>query len=402
MPRQKTPSKYAKSKALCLLTACLDAVGVPWQHHAAKQGQEEHISVTTKTGGALKVVIVLADAAEPTPTSMEVLAAEITSPHRRTMIAAFHRVTNHAGYGNLTPIWRGTPTPIPAGRKTNRPYGDNPDLVVFRHRLLRQVPNAPERVFKQFDSVVMTSCRFFYRKNERLCAILGYDLFDLKTYAQLWLNIFWSTARVISPKGDENQRLLYDYLRQRFAEFYKQMKENRIRSVASDRQTVKTTFGYEFVRDSDSWDGDSPGAAKAVSVDQIVVDEDDERELERYRDRHDVIREQNVKKRKDRAASLLAENLARLPHEVMVTVLADAVTSPFLCPDTRREALVQLEQHRSNCTEFSCTASPAPAMLSPLAAQGLASLEEEKTVEVPLNVGDQVGGSDTPSPAEDL
>jgi hypothetical protein len=102
----------------------------------------------------------------------------------------------------------------------------------MRETLFRKVPNPTPEVYENLNGVIMTCVRFFYGANRDLCLRLGYEIHDMKTYAQVWTANFWSTSRVLMPKTkDENHKLLYRFLRQRFAEFYKQMITFRSRNV---------------------------------------------------------------------------------------------------------------------------------------------------------------------------
>jgi hypothetical protein len=354
-------SKHLKHKAICLITACLDSLEIGYK---LGTGETPDMLVRRARGGlGLMVKVVLADSMglHRRGRELQVLAPEITSQHRGTADAAFGAITDAAGYGSLSAINRGAEAPIPPGRKTNRPYGDDPDRVIFRERVFRLVANPTHQVYKQMDGVIMTCCRFFFQKNENLCLQLAFDLLDLKTYAQVWTANFWSTDRVLNPKKDENERLLYTYLRQRFAEMYTQMRDARSRNTVADKQSILIGLGIEHILDSDGFSDrqrDGSYEMKAVRYDEPVIDEEAEANMEAWQKSHTILDTSTEKKRRTSAATLLAKNLAALPHETLLRTLTDAAESRFLCPDTRKEAQRQLDLHVKKCS--ACTALARP------------------------------------------
>lgn len=346
--------KHLLQKAVCRVTACLDHLKIPYEYGT----RVENVVVQKKGGGELQVLVVPAPSATPTVDLLEVLAPEVASSHRETADKAFHAITEAAGYGKPQAIDRGAVQAIPPGRKTNRPYGDDPDRVILRESVFRTVANPTTNVYQQMDPVIMTCCRFFWMKNQALCVRLGYDIGDLKTYAQMWTANFWSTGRVLRPKKDENERLLYRFLRQRFAEFYQQLRGARSRNVVADKQSIALGLGVDYLIDSDGM-GDEK-VAKAVSVPTEDLDEEEQRAYERYKDEHTDINTSNPKKRRASAAALLSKSLSAMPHDAMVEALTQTGKSYFACPDTRKEALRQLEIHTKSCS--ACTPSAEPVL----------------------------------------
>lgn len=337
-----------RTRALCLLTTCLDAVKIP--NNATSK--DLLVVVETKSGQLLEVSIVLESPAAPMSNKIEVLAGEITSPHRETAAAAFWTVTEAAGYGKPVAVNRPAPSLSDKGKRI---YRGDPDLVVWRQKVVRQTPNAPVHVFKEFASVVETCCRFFFNKNRDLCALLGYDIEDLKTYGNMWLNSFWSTGRVVDvQRGDENHRLLYNFLRQRFAEMYRQMKGSRTQNTILDRQSVATALGLEYVKDVDTrattTQGKEFNTSFAVQVPQHADSVSDLLAQSREKKKRCVLNIKTPASRKSSAAELLAKELGKMPHDVMVQTLTDMHQNSYACPVTRQEAKRQLRLHREACT----------------------------------------------------
>ena len=379
-------TKYLSAQANCMISSCLEAVGIPHKY----QNGTDTFQVKSKNESLTVVVKVIIEKSDvPGTGRVEVLAGEITSPHVPTAMAAFHLITEAAGYGKPLPFNRGDEAPVVYGRSTNRPYGDSPDLVVFRHRLFRRVPNPTPEAMAKMDSVIMTCCRFFHQNNRELCQRIGFEVSDLKTYAQVWATIFWSRARVLNPKGDENERRLYGYLRQRFAEFYKQMVGARSRSVLQDSQSVAIALGVEFICDTDGHH-DNMGSVTKKAV-TIPVQEDD---LE-YRERHTELDVTSVTKRRNSARALLDKSLAAMPHENLVAALTEASQSYSVCTDTRREARKRLDAHRNSCSL--CTPPKAEVIVLAVASLDTPAINDDR---ISLDVVKQHSGVDAPSVSE--
>jgi hypothetical protein len=282
------------------------------------------------------------------------------------------------------------------GRKSTRPYGDDHDRVIMRETLFRKVPNPTDEVYQTLNGVIMTCVRFFYNANRDLCLRLGYEVHDMRTYAQVWTANFWSTSRVLMPKAkDENQKLLYRFLRQRFAEFYKQMITFRSRNVfttapGEDVMVVINPNRHAEHR-KDSHRCDQPRLTTTLLKEE---QDDHAEELAKYQDAHTELDVSTYAKRRVSASKMLKSGLESLGHDKLVETLTNTAASYFFCPDTRKEARRQLELHESTCL----TCAHAARLKQALVADD--ALGDE--VPVPLDECEDLGVVDPGSGEEAL
>lgn len=325
-----------KYKALCLITACLESARIKYRIELAGV----HDFVMQKLDGTeLRVQVEEGESQDP-----EVVRISLQTLLKGTgseVNNLFLSLTSKAGYKCRAPINRGTPQAMAPGRKSARPYGDDPDRVIMRETVFRKVPDPTPEVYETLNPVIMTCVRFFYNANRKICLRLGYEIQDMKTYAQVWTANFWSTSRVLLPKtADENQKLLYRFLRQRFAEFYKQMVTFRTRNVFTNPVYDEPSIDREKPRFNDgSFDADSQA------------------ELEQYQQDHTSLDTSTYKKRRDSASAMLKSGLESMDHDKLVETLEETSTSYFFCPDTRKEAVRQLKIHKKTC--LTCAALAA-------------------------------------------
>lgn len=333
--------KRLKYKALCLITACLESARIKYRLELA----DSHDFVMQKLDGSeLKVQVEEGEGqnADFVRISLQTLLKGTGSEVNNLFLG----LTSKAGYKCRAPINRGITPPLSPGRKSTRPYGDDHDRVIMRETVFRKVPDPTPEVYTELNPVIMTCVRFFYNANRKICLRLGYEIQDMKTYAQVWTANFWSTSRVLMPKtADENQKLLYRFLRQRFAEFYKQMITFRTRNV--------------FANPVDQPEFDVPTTQPQLRTEdqRESIKDVDGQLVQKYNDRHAVLDTTTYKKRRDSAAALLKSGLESMDHDKLVETLEETSTSYFFCPDTRKEAVHQLKIHKKTC--LTCAAIAA-------------------------------------------
>lgn len=342
-------AKNQNTKALCLITAWLEAIGISFEVEGLPEGSFDAMG----PNGTIRVSIQTEHPVVITADVLVLLSGSITHKNRDVAMTEFHKLTERLGVGAPLPVDRGV---APA----KRIYGDDHDLTIMRHNQFRQCPNPPAHVFAKYEQVITTACRFFLKQNYRMCRKLGYDLDDLKSYARVWATNFYGTGRVINPKRDENERLLYKFLRQRFAEFHSQFVK-RERSQLADRQTLQVALGIDFVTDTDTM-RTVDGGLKAVQ--QPTPTADESAGLEEYRRRTNQLDLSNDRERRKSASALLEKHLQSMPHDQRVAVLTEASQNPHMCPDTRKEARRQLRLHTESC-DSCATAVPANGSVAP-------------------------------------
>jgi hypothetical protein len=369
--------KYAKQRAICLLAAALEHLGIPYLADPAG------LVVEKGAGGLIWVKINPGGEEVVTPDLIELNAAEVIGRNQVARDRCLHVVTVAAGYGSPKIIDRG---PAP----TARVYGDDPDRVIFRESVFRNTVNPTPKVYERLEPVIMTCVRFFYRKNRDLCVRLGYEIGDLKTYAQVWTANFWNTGRtLINEEANGNERLLYNFLRQRFSEFNQQMRVFRTRSTLADRQSIQIGLGTSYV-----FEGTSDASGSLLTA--VKVSDDDENTAWPFKSRQRIpeIDVSDPDARRASAKALLLKRLNDMPHAEMLDVLMYTARSVYACPDARSEAVKQLVTHKKSCP--ACEPTTRKDLASSLFAG--AALQEE--VGVSLDVGEEVSGVDSGSSLE--
>jgi hypothetical protein len=378
--------KNQNRKALCLLTSWFESIGVQYEQPVLP-GTE--VRVSKREGGYLDVafgketdqtettIVAVLPPVEETqkiaalveaepfyqvdedevtqivsvlPPRIEterltVLASDITHRDREIGMGAIRKVIAAAGYGHRKLMDRGAGPVLPEGRK--RLYGEDLDLSVMRHQQFRQVPNPPAYVYQELGNVIKTCAKFFQINNQELCRRLGFSLNELKSYAMVWTATFWGTSRIVWPKGDDNQRLLYSYLRQRFTELYQQMRSARMRNTIPDQSSIDAGFDLDYAFDVTN---ESRADATPIAVSRPVLNDEQLAEMDVYRAAHTTINTETEKKRRKSAAELLNSKLAAMDHDTMIAALESAATSLLTCPDTRKEARRHIKLHQARCT----------------------------------------------------
>lgn len=399
MPRVSKPKKpmnpkYAKQRAICLLAAALEHLDITYL------ADPTGVLIQKKTGKLLWVKVTPDSAETLAPDLIELNAADVISREQVVRDRVLHMVTEAAGYGRPSIIDRG-PDPAcgcgasakgakPRGKgharwcDAARVYGEDHDRVILRESVFRNTINPTEAVYKKLDPVIMTCVRFFYRKNKDLCVRLGYDMGDLKTYAQVWAANFWNTGRTLGlqdhpedPDGG-NRRLLYSFLRQRFSEFNQQMRNFRTRGVLVDWQAVEVGLGVESTFQTAAGPADLVLERVAVGKEATTIAdlgrcecgsarprgpahyswcphrtlETDEEGDGEYgaRARKPEIDLSSPEARRLSARALLLKYLGNMTHSDMLEALTDTARSMYACPDTRSEAVKQLVIHRKSCS----------------------------------------------------
>lgn len=256
------------------------------------------------------------------------------------MRVAFLEIARKAGY---TPSWNGRGEA--PKRKLN--YVEDFDLIVFRHCDLRRVPNPAKASLDAYSHICRSASRFFLSSNSEFCAIFGLELGDLLTYATIWTCNFIGQYELPPErsKNSDNEKLLFRYLQQRFAELRKTAFK-RLRSIRPDFDTTATAL-YE--RPFDPWvDFEAETAARSA---ESILSEDHEEESAEI-----PVLEGRV--RRAQAAQRLYEALGRLSHEDLISRLTEVMNNDFCDPVARTEAHRQLVKHQKACPTCVKTSTP--------------------------------------------
>lgn len=312
--------------------------------------------------GVIDIKIALtADDPRPAADHLFILASELAHRNKPVAVAAFHALTEAAGYGRPEPLSRG------ADPTKKLSFEDNFELVAMRHKEFRKVPNPTAADLAQYSKVVDKAISRFLYINTKICRRHGLEKEDLRTYAQIWTCNFLGLYKVANPTNNDNERKLYAHLCQRFGNFVEVLLKKE-RSCIPDSQTASVAmYGRPH-------EAGRIGTGRRVwqqeyeaTVDEALEQEleeigsvDGEEELsfdpeglvaEEASDVDTEEREQkamDLRRRKDAQVTLRAE-FAKLDHETLTYLLEEAAANGALCPDARAEAKKQLRLHRNAC-----------------------------------------------------
>lgn len=308
------------SRASSVIASWSKAVGIE-----SGVSEKKGINLTLKGKDGKPLDVVISDGETPTIDGSRVIVVktdEVLSCDLSVALAAFHAITEAAGFGKPVPVNRGEE---PKGRRLNQT--DDFDLIALRHKEFRAAPNLKAEDYKPFEMVIQSACRAFYRKNYYACKEMMLEVDDLRTYALGWTTNYLHKYNLLSGTQDENRKLLRTHLRQRFAEFAKNLHAKKADCIPTQETYHICTAG--------NVDGE---------VDDTVPMDDD------YTKRHKVLDTRNAQARRVSARKLLADSLAALPHDEMVEKLSYVALNPsFQNLDAVDEAKYMLEEHRKTC-----------------------------------------------------
>ena len=317
------------ARAVCQAMAWLSAVGIPCRLPEVKSGAD--LILTKKDGGEINIKLaVTQDEPRPAVECLVVLAKELASPQAPVALAAFHVITEAAGFGRPLPVDRG---PEPEKKLS---YHDNFELVSLRHREFRRVPNPDPVELAGYKKVMEQACYRFVNMNQELCRRNCLLVEDLMTYAQVWTCNYLGLYKVAVETVNDNIRKLRAHLKQRFAEFAK-MIQKKERDCFPAPDTVHIALLGKPI--------DENHRLESFSIDPTLdegVDTD-------YIKRHSELDLSNDDTRRNSAVVLLAKNLKSMPHDKMIQVLTEAAANNSLCADARSEANRQLRLHERSC-----------------------------------------------------
>lgn len=296
------------SRAVCQIASWLTACNIP------NQLGENGIDVVVKTHDGKDVnVVVLLDENDPAPSdAVRILSSTITQRDRSKALDTFHQLTKMWGYGTPKPVNRG---PDPG---KNLCYKNEFELVAMRHSQFRRVNNPTAEQFAYYRPTMEKAVHHFMRYNHKMCKWNMLEFNDLMTYALVYTSNYLGLFRILKPSEGDNERLLYTYLLQKFAEFAGVLLKKG-RNCYPDYETCYI-------------------AMPKYSMEPLQKEKPQKRETIKQR-----------KLRKSEAVRILAEKLATFTHEQLLETLVGVIESKFQHPDARKEAARQLKLHQKNC-----------------------------------------------------
>jgi hypothetical protein len=335
--------------AVNILRSWLNSLKIP---NRPGDGSGSDLTVVTADGKNVEVKVCLRGEAPPAD-KVVVFSNEMTGKKTDVAVAAFHRVTETAGYGKPVPLDRGAePEKNANGNPRKLHYRDEPLLVAIRHTEFRRSPNPPDDRWKLYRPTIEKTSWAFMRLNYELCLRNGLGIDDLMSHARCWTVNFCARYETPTPVNHDNERKLYAYLQQRFANDLRMILKKKERSVLPDAETVAVAlYGRP-----DHWTQDPQALMEEAEAAQEEPPGDPDRcELDLS----------SASARRDSAAKLLQKLLDELPHDRFVEVLTETAQNTAFDIITRKEASRRLRVHLDDCetcgTELEDEATPAQA-----------------------------------------
>ncbi len=334
MSKAKNYTIQAKNAtAVNLLRSWLGAVAIPVRPSKVSGFD---LTVTAINGSELEVQVSKDGA--PVDGGVQVLAGDVTGRSPTAALAAFHKVTDAAGYERRTPVNRGTAGEMnEKGNPRKLHYKDEDFLVTIRHTQFRRSPNPSDDRWKKYQDAIKGTSASFLRSNFELCARNGLTLDDIMTYARCFVVNFCARYEIPEEQTTfhDNERKCYEYLKQELylapSSSLRAILTKKERSMLPDVETVSISLYGKPDADTEI----SPDAEDEVDTDYIA--------------KHCELDTSSPTARKASAAAKLAELLGSLPHGQMVEVLTNTAKNERFDFTTRREAARQLRLHVVAC-----------------------------------------------------
>lgn len=351
------------ARALTQVNAWLRAAEIPTKP-ASTPGCD--LAIVTDDGRELQVKIAAGSAETVGADALVVFAKDLTSRHGAVALKAFHQITVAAGRGSPNPVALRGVEPL---KKLH--YDDNFELVSMRHKEFRRVPNPSTADLEVFTAVVRKAVRRFMFINTVICRrhLLAFE--DLQTYAQVWTCNYLGLYKVENPTQNDNERKLYVYLCQRFAEFAKMIVKKE-RNCIPDSETASiastgrpyagpisaragTFVGADWGEQSfeEAQEQELEAEVGFVSSQEPIYDPGLQEDPRQSADEEHQEQKLDDARRRKEAQKLLAEKLLALPHDKRIEALEAVAESSHVCYDARLEARKQLRLHHSSCQDCS-------------------------------------------------
>lgn len=331
------------SRAVTQIKGWLKNCSIPFT--AGSDGAD--LCVTGKNGTPTQVQLRAEDSLPAPKSSIVLEAAVITGRKLQAAFDLFSAFIVRLGYEPRMPIDRG---PVPEQKAH---FSDAPELVAFRHTEFRRVANPSPEQLEKYAPIIKRSCYSFLRSYEDVCSDNMLEYGDLHTHAMVWTCNFIGLHELSNKAGDDNAKLLTNYLSQRFVELMRTLhKKGRNTFAHLDEAHIAQTgqtFEYAALRQlalKENEGGDRGGALFFTAVpahdESVEVDED-------YISRHNMLDTSTPAKRKVSAEKMLNDALEALGHDKMVEALTVASTNNRMDPTARQEAASRLRVHSASC-----------------------------------------------------
>lgn len=324
--KYQLPHWQNDSKALKILKTWLRAVQIPF-----RVGTVTESDVVVKSRAGQEVGVSIREGGKIAALYMN--ATDLTHRSVKRAVAAFANLQTELGYKPQSPVNRGE------GPEGKAHYADEPELVMLKHTELRRAPNPTPEQLRQYVPTVDKATWRFLRSNSQLCADNMYGFDDLKIYAMMWTVNYIGLYEIDGADENENEKLLFSYLSQRFTGELRGTLLKKQRSVLPmlDEAFIGTRGRTYDYGNKAAWEGE-----------EVVLEDGDDRE---YVSRHCHLDTTTSSTRKASAAKLLLEQLGNLPHDSLVEVLQTAAGNDRIDMDARKEAARRLKEHVVQCQD---------------------------------------------------
>lgn len=277
-----------------------------------------------------------------------VVARRESGYNAQDALTVFTKLQQTLGYEPRSLVDRG---PEVRNVRHNGSFGED---TIFRHKEFRRCPNPTQADFQRYESVIDTNVRVFLMRCPKLCMQAGVEADDLRQYCMIWVTNFIGLYEQPKTSQQENSRLCYRYLSQRFAELkgwlIRRVRNSAItlpRSMGSSRSYANDE-GDVFVFDSDISESVS-NPEKYLSFPLVAVEVPDDA---KYKIRHAMYTTLTTGAiRRQEATKVLNRLLGGLSHDEFVARLSDIAANNHCDVDARLEALRYLREHAKKCSD---------------------------------------------------
>lgn len=249
------------------------------------------------------------------------LHSEIASPDVEDAIPAFRLLALSVGASTAPPVDRG---PVPPPGRRDYFY------AIVRHTEFRHAPDLPPAKLEAWRDVVEQECSACWWRYRSIMCTHGYEIGDLRSFALAWACIF-------AHKGDpgvrgraqnlsDSAKMLRRYLRQRFTYLIDRLARSLRDAAPAPHHAIQLHSEEGEIKDAYA-EEEEQAAIKAMP--------------------------------RTRARALLAQRLAALPHDSLISALQAQIDSDNRDHATKHMARVLLRNHRAGCA--TCGATPEQA-----------------------------------------
>lgn len=260
-------------------------------------------------------------------------AIDIANRSNRSSVKFFYGLMDSLGV-SYNPVHRGNIEDLDKRTYDGRDLPDGTseiELTYMRHLEFRSAPDLTQEDWKLYSGCVNTAARLFYNRNYTRLNRLLIEMDDLVQYGRVWTVNFLHRYR--KDTVDATSAILMNYLKHRFAEFFKLMCRQEVSFQPSLAVLNASTYADKpLIFDQGSQEGDdvkhygwSIKPDIEVAMELIEEDGDEEPQLAyRTRAKH--------------AQNRLSKIVAGMDRKELLSKLQEAAKNDFIAPDAQELA----------------------------------------------------------------